>query len=156
MLVKVYFIPTRQRTIKLTLVTSQPHTLWQAFTSSCSVSTSVSQQAGINGLDETVRMRFITPTSLNRVPHSIKIYRELCGIICTRHTITWTGQDYPTGNSSRRKTKRQTEKTMGRQHQRMDWPSMEHHTTESWEPRGVEEAGCKIFSGAPTVSQTTG
>ena len=33
---------------------------------------------------------------------------------------------------------------------------MEHHTTESREPRGVEEAGCKIYSGAPTVSQTTG
>ena len=33
---------------------------------------------------------------------------------------------------------------------------MEHRATESWEPRGVEEAGCKIYSGAPTVSQTTG
>ena len=31
---------------------------------------------------------------------------------------------------------------------------MEYHTTESQEPRGVEEAGCKIYSGAPTVSQT--
>ena len=27
---------------------------------------------------------------------------------------------------------------------------------ESREPRGVEEAGCKIYSGAPTVNQTTG
>ena len=33
---------------------------------------------------------------------------------------------------------------------------LEYHTTERWEPRGVEEAGCKIYSGAPTVSQTTG
>ena len=33
---------------------------------------------------------------------------------------------------------------------------MEHHTTESREPRGVEEAGCKTSSGAPTVRQTTG
>ena len=33
---------------------------------------------------------------------------------------------------------------------------MEYITTESREPRGVEEAGCKIYSGAPTVSQTTG
>ena len=77
-------------------------------------------------------------------------------VVRARHTIIWTGQDYPTGNSSRRKTKRQVEETMGRQHQRVDWPSMEHRTTESWEPRGVEEAGCKIYSGAPTVSQTTG
>ena len=30
-----------------------------------------------------------------------------------------TGQDYSTGNSSRRETKRQTEETMGRQHQRV-------------------------------------
>ena len=45
---------------------------------------------------------------------------------------------------------------MGRQHQRVDWPGMEYHTTESREPRGVEEASCKIYSGAPTVSQTTG
>ena len=35
-----------------------------------------------------------------------------------RHKITWTGQDYPTGNSTRRETKRQTEETMGRQHER--------------------------------------
>ena len=71
------------------------------------------------------------------------------------HTIIWNGQHFPTGNSSRRETKRQTEETMGRQHQRVDWPSMDHHTTESREPRGVEEAGCKIYSGAPTASQIT-
>ena len=69
-----------------------------------------------------------------------------------RHTITWTGQDCSTGNSTRRETKRQTQKTMGRQHKRVDWPKMEHHTAESREPRGVEEVGCKISSGAPTVS----
>ena len=33
---------------------------------------------------------------------------------------------------------------------------MEHHTVENWEPRGVEEVGCKIYGGAPTVSQTAG
>ena len=38
----------------------------------------------------------------------------------------------------------------------LDSPWMEYHTTESWEPRGVEEAGCKIYSDAPTVSQTKG
>ena len=70
--------------------------------------------------------------------------------------IVWTGQDYPTGNSTRREMKRQTEETMGRQHQRLDWPGMEYHTMESREPRGVEEAGCKIYSGAPTISQTAG
>ena len=33
---------------------------------------------------------------------------------------------------------------------------MEYHTTESRELGAVEEAGCKISSGAPTVSQTKG
>ena len=32
---------------------------------------------------------------------------------------------------------------------------MEYTTTESREPREVEEAGCRIYSGAPTVTQTT-
>ena len=44
----------------------------------------------------------------------------------------------------------------GRQHQRVDWSWMEHDTAESWEPRGVEEVGYRLSSGAPTVSQTTG
>ena len=77
-------------------------------------------------------------------------------VVWACHTIIWTGQDYPTGNSSRRETKRQTEETMGRQHQRVDWPWVEHHTAESREPWGEEEAGCKISSGAPTVRQTAG
>ena len=42
----------------------------------------------------------------------------------------------------------------GRQHQRVDWPRMEYHTTESREPRGVEEAGCKILQG--TAQLVTG
>ena len=43
-------------------------------------------------------------------------------VVWARYMVIWTGQDYPTGNSSRRETKRQTEETMGRQHQRVDWP----------------------------------
>ena len=44
--------------------------------------------------------------------------------------IIWTGQDYPTGNSSRRETKRQTEE---RQHQRWEdnikeWTGLEWNT----------------------------
>ena len=77
-------------------------------------------------------------------------------VLRARHTIIRNGQDYPTGNSSSRETKRQTEETMGRQHQRVDWPWMKYTTTESREQRGVEEAGCIIYSAAPTVSQTTG
>ena len=38
---------------------------------------------------------------------------------------------------------------MGRRHQRVDWPWMEYHTTERWEPGGVEEAGCEIWQWSP-------
>ena len=48
---------------------------------------------------------------------------------------------------------RQTEETMGRQHQSGLALNV---TTESREPQGVEEAGCKIYTGAPTVSWTMG
>ena len=59
-----------------------------------------------------------------RIGNAIGPYEDLLTAVKRRkrHTIIWTGQDYPTGNSSRRKTKRQTEETMGRQHQRVDWP----------------------------------
>ena len=65
------------------------------------------------------------------------------------HTIVWadqdcptgkssrTGQDCPTGNSSRRETKRQTEETIGRQHQRVDWPRLSY--SEQFK-KGDEEA----------------
>ena len=38
---------------------------------------------------------------------------------------------------------------MGRQHQGVNWRWKKYHNTESREPRGVEEVGCKIYSGAP-------
>ena len=57
------------------------------------------------------------------------------------HMTIWTGKDYPTQNSSRMEgggggvgggeTKRQTEETMGRQPQRVDWPCTKHHTAKS-------------------------
>ena len=63
-----------------------------------------------------------------RCGNAIEPYEDLTSekkqneVVRARHTITWMGQDYPTGNSSRRETKRQTEETMGRQHQQVDWP----------------------------------
>ena len=50
------------------------------------------------------------------------VKRRQTEVVRARHTIIWTGQDCPTGNSSRRETNSQTEETMGRQHQRVDWP----------------------------------
>ena len=52
----------------------------------------------------------------------------------------WTGLGKTTSKSGL---------ALGRQHQRVDWPWMEYTTTESREPRGVEAAGCKIYSAAP-------
>ena len=49
----------------------------------------------------------------------------------------WTGQDYPTGNSTKRETKRQIEEMMGRQHQRVDWPRLSYR--EQYK-KGDEEA----------------
>ena len=81
-----------------------------------------------------------------RIENAIGPYEDLLTSV-KRRKLKWyghvtrssgTGQDCPTRNSSRRETKRQTEETMGRQHQRVDWPWMEYHTTESREPRGME------------------
>ena len=56
-----------------------------------------------------------------RVGNAIGPYKDLdysektqTEVVRALHTIIWTGQDHPTGNSSRRKTKRQTEETMGK------------------------------------------
>ena len=52
-----------------------------------------------------------------RIENAIGTYEDLLTsvkrrkteVVRARHTIIWTGQDCPIGNSSRRKTKRQTE-----------------------------------------------
>ena len=43
-------------------------------------------------------------------------------VVRARHKTISAGQYYLAQNSTRRETKRQTEETMGRQHQRVDWP----------------------------------
>ena len=64
-----------------------------------------------------------------RTENAIQPYKDLLilsektqtEVVQACHAIIWTGQDYPTGKSSRRETKRQTEETIGKQHQRVDW-----------------------------------
>ena len=58
-------------------------------------------------------------------------------VVQARHTIIWTGQDYTTGNSSKRETKRQTEETMGRQLQRVDLNGIYYYG----KPRTARSAG---------------
>ena len=61
-----------------------------------------------------------------RMGNTIRPYEDILTSVKRRklkwYTIIWTGQDYHTGDSSRKETKRQTKETMGRQHQRVDWP----------------------------------
>ena len=60
--------------------------------------------------------------SCQHLRHVTHLFIKEPTVVRARHTIICTGKDYPTGNSSRRETKRHTEETMGRQYQRVDWP----------------------------------
>ena len=52
--------------------------------------------------------------------------------------------------------KRQTEKEVGRQHSGVDRLDTERLIEKHGKSRGMEEAGCSVSCGAPTVYQTTG
>ena len=65
-----------------------------------------------------------------RIGNAIGSYEDLLTSV-KRRKLKWyehvtrssgLAKDYPTGNSSRTETKRQTEEMMGRQHQKEDWP----------------------------------
>ena len=49
------------------------------------------------------------------------------------------------------KKTRQTEKEVGRQHQRMDWPGVRQVPEGRGEKRKMEETGCEIICDAPTT-----
>jgi hypothetical protein len=65
-------------------------------------------------------------------------------------------EDNSAGNGAWREEERQTEKEMGGQHPRVDGTKAERHHTSVRGQRETERAGCKVFSGAPTVIWTTG
>ena len=100
-----------------------------------------------------------------RIGNAIGSYEELLTSV-KRRKLKWYG--HVTRSSGLAKTILQGTvqggRRRGRQRKRWEdnikeWTGLEwveYHTTESREPRGVGEAGCKIYSGAPTVSQTTG
>ena len=97
-----------------------------------------------------------------RTGNAIGPYKDLPAV--KRRKLMWYG--HATRSSGLAKTilqgTVQGSRRRGRQRKRWEdnikeWTGLEWNiTTESWEPRGVEEAGCKIYSGAPTVIQTTG
>ena len=65
-----------------------------------------------------------------RIENAIRLYEAFLTfskktqteVVRARHTIVWTDQDCPMGHSTGREAKRQTEKTIERQYQRVDWP----------------------------------
>ena len=61
------------------------------------------------------------------------------------------GQNHLTRHSERGKKTRQTEQEMGRQHQGMDRPGVQQVPEGSGEQGKMEETGCKIFCGVPTI-----
>ena len=108
--------------------------------------------------------KFLSILYRDHITNEVVKYEDLLTSV-KRHKLKWYGhvtrsselaktilQDTVQGGRRRGRQR----KRWGRQHQRVDWPKMENTTTENREPQGVEEAGCKIFSGAPTVIHATG
>ena len=56
-----------------------------------------------------------------RIGNLLTSVKTQTDVVLARYKVIWTGQDYPTGNNTRREMKKQTEETMGRQHQRVDF-----------------------------------
>ena len=96
-----------------------------------------------------------------RIGNTIRPYEDLLTSV-KRRKLKWYG--HITRSSGLAKTILQGTVQGGRRRgrQRKQWEdNIKEWTGLEWniilrEPQAVEEAGCKIFSGAPTVSQTTG
>ena len=76
----------------------------------------------------------------------------------TQTEVVWScllfissGQNHLARHSERGKKTRQTEREMGRQHQRMDRPGVHKVPEGSVELGKMEETGCKIICGAPAT-----
>ena len=81
----------------------------------------------------------------------------------TQTTVVWTclpfiksGQNHLARHSEREKKTRQTEEEAGRQHQEMDRPGVRHVPEGSGEQGRMEETGCEIICGAPTILAVKG
>ena len=62
-----------------------------------------------------------------------------------------SGQNHLTRHSERGNKTRQTEKEVGRQHQEMDRPGARLIPEGSGEQVKMEDTGCEIICGAPTI-----
>ena len=101
---------------------------------------------------------------LARIQQAIGPHKDLLTIV-KRHKLQWYGHVFRSSglaknhlarHSERRKTTRQTEEEVGRQHQEMDRPGIWQVLEGSGEQGRMEETGCKIICGAPTTFAVKG
>ena len=67
-----------------------------------------------------------------------------------------SGQNRLARHSERGKKTRQTEEEVGRQHQGMDRPGVRQVPKVQWRIGKMEETGCEIIYGAPTIVAVRG
>ena len=94
-----------------------------------------------------------------RIGNAIGPYeKKQTEVVRARDTIIWTGQDYPTGNSSRRETRRRGRQRKRREDNIKEWTGLEWNipprkaeNREEWRKLVVKSTVVP-----PTRSQTTG
>ena len=72
-------------------------------------------------------------------------------MVWAQNKINRTCKDDPTGHCTRREKERQTEKEMGRQHNGVDRIKVGWSPLKGRKQRRMENSGCPIILGAPTV-----
>ena len=72
-------------------------------------------------------------------------------MVWAQNKINRTCKDDPTGHCTRREKERQTEKEMGRQHNGVDRIKVGWSPSKGRKQRRMENSGCPIILGAPTV-----
>ena len=99
-----------------------------------------------------------------KIQQAIGPYEDLLTIV-KRRKLQWYGhisrsldlaKTILQGTVERWKKTRQTEKEVGRQHQRMDRPGVHQVPEGSGEQGKMEETGCEIICGAPTTLAVKG
>ena len=77
-------------------------------------------------------------------------------MVCTCLPFIRSGQNYLVRYSKWEKKTRQAEEEVGRQHYGMDKPRVRQVPKGSEEQRKMEETGCEVIRGAPTVLAVKG
>ena len=94
----------------------------------------------------------------NRTARRLPGHREemQTAVVWTCLPLIRSGQNHLARHSEWGKKTRQTEKKVGRQHQRMDKPEVRQVQESSREQRKIQETGCEVICGAPTTPAVKG